>query len=65
MKEVSGAAAILIDPTSEEKLEKVISEVLEDKKMRDNLIEKGKNHVKKFTWEKTAEETLKVYQSIL
>lgn len=64
MKEIGEGAAVLIDPTSDEKLGRAISEVLDDKKMGNHLIEKGRERAKKFTWEKTAHETLSVYQSL-
>jgi len=41
-----------------------IKEVSENQKLRKDLIEKGLKKVKTFSWNKTAEETLKVYKSL-
>jgi len=38
--------------------------VIGDKETREKLIEKGKERLKDFSWEKTAKETLKIYNEI-
>ncbi len=56
--EVAGDAALLVpDGTA---IEPAIEQVLKDKKLRATLIAKGKHQAAKFTWEKTAHETLQV-----
>jgi glycosyltransferase involved in cell wall biosynthesis len=58
MPEVAGGAAILVDPYDVNSIANGIEEALSKPK---TLIVKGLKRVKEFTWEKTAEETLKVY----
>lgn len=61
LKEVGGDAANYFDPKSEEMMVLKISEVLNDQKMREDLIKKGLERVKKFSWEKLARQTLEGY----
>ena len=58
MPEVAGAAAELVDPYDINSIAEGIEKVLRGPK---GFIEKGLARVKDFSWEKTAEETLKVY----
>jgi len=64
LPEVAGDAALLVEPESEKEITQAILGVTRDKKTRDMLIEKGKERVKEFSWEKTAGETLKIYNDI-
>lgn len=64
LPEVVGDAGILIDPYDAEGLAKHLKLVLTDSKLRDEMIEKGLVQAKKFTWEKTAEQTLEVYKKV-
>lgn len=59
MPEVSGKAAVLVNPEEAEDIAEGIKEALEKRK---DLIKKGKERAKEFSWEKTAKETLKIYQ---
>lgn len=58
LSEVAGGAAILVDPLDTKSIVEGFKKVLESKA---ELIKKGKKRVKMFSWEKTARETLKVY----
>jgi glycosyltransferase involved in cell wall biosynthesis len=42
-----------------------INEVLTDKQLRDSLIQKGAEQVKKYSWQRMAEQTLAVYKQAL
>tara|TARA_B110000495_G_C22796664_1_gene465446 strand:- start:610 stop:747 length:138 start_codon:yes stop_codon:yes gene_type:complete len=42
-----------------------IESVVYDEQMFSDLIIKGRNNIKNFSWEKCAEQTLKVHNSIL
>jgi len=59
-KELFSDSAILVDHRNIEKISKGILKVLKDNKKREELVRKGKNLVKKFSWERCARETLKV-----
>jgi glycosyltransferase involved in cell wall biosynthesis len=62
MPEVAGEAGILIDPLDTKKIAGGINQVISDKATTESLRKKGFEQVKKFSWEKTAEQTLKIYQ---
>ncbi len=62
--EVVGDGGILFDPSSKKDLIDSI-ESIDDDSIRRHLIERGFEQEKKFSWDKTATETLNVYKSIL
>ena len=63
--EVAGEAAILVDPYSPESIAQGIHEVLDSAEGRDSIVRRGLEHAGRFHWEKTARETLAVYQEAL
>ena len=63
--EVTGDAAILIDPNNLIQLAEAILKVISDSQLRQELINKGKARAKLFSWERTAQETLNAYRTIL
>jgi glycosyltransferase involved in cell wall biosynthesis len=63
--EVAGDAAVLFDPASKESISTAVERVLGSSELRSEMREKGIARQRKFSWEKTAEETLKVYHSML
>lgn len=58
MPEVAGNAAELVDPESADSIAEGIAKIIRGGK---GLVDKGTARVKKFSWEKTANETIKVY----
>jgi len=63
--EVVGDAAILIDPKDTNNIEKGIEKVLTLSKTDYNsMITKGFNQAKKFSWEKTAKQTLEILENV-
>ena len=65
LPEVVGSAAKLFDPSSADSLMDALSQVLLDSSGRKILIERGKDQVKLFSWQKCAQETLSIYQALL
>jgi len=61
MPEVIGSAGILLSPYDKKGWIKAISKVNNDENLRKKMIRENKNQIKKFSWEKTAQETIKVY----
>lgn len=61
-KETAGQAALLINPRSTVSINNAIMRVVTQPNLRTKLIKLGKNRSKEFSWEKTAKETLKIYQ---
>lgn len=63
--EVANGAAVLVDAANTDQIAQEITNLVNDKKMRDELIEKGLENAKRFTWEKAAQQTLEIYNSAL
>lgn len=63
--EVTGDAAILCDPDSVSDFVTAIRHVLEDDNLRNEMIGKGLEHARRFTWEKCAKETIEVYKEVM
>ena len=60
-----GDAAIYFDPTDKLSISYSIQKVIYDNNLKNQLIYKGYQRVKEFTWEKTAKQTIKIYENIL
>ncbi|ACK68491.1 glycosyl transferase group 1 [Gloeothece citriformis PCC 7424] len=63
--EVTGDAALLVDPNDPHQLAEAIFQIISDHNFRQTLIRKGQERAKLFSWEKTARETFKAYCSLL
>lgn len=64
MPEVGGEAAVYVDPTDTKEILEKVKMVTQDKSLKEELIKKGLIQAKKFSWEKCARETVKVYQKL-
>lgn len=64
LPEVGGDGALYFDPTSVEDMADAIRRCLADAALRSELVLKGKENLARFSWEKTARETLSVYQGV-
>jgi glycosyltransferase involved in cell wall biosynthesis len=62
--EVVGDAAIKVNPNMPDQLAEAMASILMDRKLRDHLIEKGYQQVKKFNWYRVARNTLAVYYEV-
>ena len=65
LPEVGGDAACYVDPKDVQSIAEGMDRVLRDEELRRSLIQKGTERSKLFTWEKTAGETLKVFDEVL
>lgn len=65
MSEICADAALYADSQDCEGFAEVIMKILNDSDLRGSLRQKGLERAKLFTWERCAQETLKVYQSLL
>lgn len=61
LPEVTGPAEILVDPLNVDALAEAIAHALADKELRQDLREKGLAQAARFSWDRTARETLAVY----
>ena len=65
MPETGGDAALYVDPLSVGDIKEKLNMVMDDEKLRENMIKRGLNRVKQFSWEKAAKETTKVYERLM
>jgi glycosyltransferase involved in cell wall biosynthesis len=64
MPEAGGDAAYYIDPEDYEELAYAIEKIISDESKKDEMIIKGYQHSKGFTWEKSAEVIINIYNEI-
>ena len=65
LPEASGGHALHIDPESIEAMADAMRQLAENENLRQTLRQNGIANAKKFTWEKTARQTLAAYQRVL
>lgn len=63
LPEVAGDASLYFDPTDAKDLTEKMILLTENKNLRKDLVAKGKEQLKKFSWQKCAEETLAVIKN--
>lgn len=64
LPEAAGDAALYVDPKDTEDIARKMKKMLTDKDLRKELITKGRAQIKKFSWEKSAKETLTILQNV-
>jgi glycosyltransferase involved in cell wall biosynthesis len=62
LPEVAGDAALLFDPTDQSAVTDAIRRLLRDAELRKSLSARGLERARKFSWRRTAEETLASYR---
>ncbi|MEM7032550.1 MAG: glycosyltransferase family 1 protein [Chloroflexota bacterium] len=65
LPEVAGDAAVLIDPHNTDALSAAMEQVYSQPTTQQTMAEKGLRQRVRFSWQKTATETRKVYQTVL
>jgi glycosyltransferase involved in cell wall biosynthesis len=65
MPEVGGEAALYVDPHDPADIAQKVAQAAEDSALRNVLVKKGLARASEFTWRRTAEATLAVYDEIL
>ncbi len=65
LPEVSGEAAVIINPADIPGFTYAIDNVLSDQDLRQRLREKGFQRARQFTWERAAKEHIQVYKEVL
>jgi len=61
--EITNNSALLVEPKNPEQIAQAVYKMIDDKTLRDKLIELGFDNVKRFSWEKCARETLRIITS--
>jgi glycosyltransferase involved in cell wall biosynthesis len=64
LPEVAGDAALLFDPYDVEAMRETTRKVLEDEALRAELVERGLERAKAFSWERCARQTLSVLEKV-
>jgi len=64
LPEIAQDAAVLVNPEEVEKISEGIIRCWKDKKFRTEIIKKGFRQAEKFSWSKTALQTVKVYEKV-
>jgi glycosyltransferase involved in cell wall biosynthesis len=64
LPEVGGDAALYVDPRNPEDMAEKIRRGMEDADLRTGLTERGLARARLFTWRRTAEQTLQVYDEV-
>ena len=64
LPEAGGDAAIYFDPNNAEDIAEKIEKVISDPKLREEMVRKGKEQIKKFSWEKSAKDVIRIFETI-
>ncbi len=64
LPEVGGDAALYVDPNDTMDIAEKMKKLLHDDNLRKQLVEKGKKQIEKFSWEKSARQTLAVLEEV-
>ncbi len=65
LPEILGQAAFYFNPKDQTEMEKKIEQVINNQKLRQELINRGYEQVKKYSWQDCAKKTLRIYEQIL
>lgn len=64
LPEAGGDATLYVDPLDTLDIKKNLELIINNEELRNKLIQKGYKQVEKFSWEKTAKDTLKVLEEV-
>ena len=62
LKEIVGESGLLINPNNPKEIAEAIKKIIRNDDLRNSLVEKGKERLKDFDWEKSAREHLEVFE---
>lgn len=65
LPEAGGDAVLYVDPEDVSDITDKLDQVASDPRLRKTMIEKGHRQVQKFSWEKSAKETLAVLEQVV
>jgi len=65
LPEAGGDAAMYVDPEDASDITEKMEKLLKDSSLKEDLIKKGYDQVKKFSWEKTAAQTIRVLEDVV
>lgn len=65
LKEIALDCALLVDPKDSVDIAEAVFRLISDEELRKELKEKGLNKARQFSWRKTAQETLEVFNKVI
>jgi len=65
LPEIAGKAAVLVDPYEIKMIAEGVEKVIKDGEFKAELIKAGFTLSREFSWQKTAEETIKIYKQVI
>jgi len=63
--EILAGSGIVVDPKNKSEMAEAMGRVLSDERLKVSLVKAGYERVQEFTWDKTAQKTLKLYSETL
>ncbi len=64
LPEVTGSAAVLVNPKDSEQLADAMERILTESDLRESCIKQGFEHVKQFTWEQATDKVFEIYKEL-
>jgi glycosyltransferase involved in cell wall biosynthesis len=64
LPEVVGDAALQVDPHNVDELAHAITRLLQNQQLREDLRQNGYQRAQLYTWERSARQTLRIYQQL-
>lgn len=65
LPEVCGDAALYVNPYSVDSIQRGLEKIITDEKLRKRLIDKGKEHAKKYNWEKSTKKLVEIISNYI
>jgi glycosyltransferase involved in cell wall biosynthesis len=60
LPKIAGEGALFVDPKNPAQIAEAIKSIIDDKNLRDKLIQSGFENIKRFSWEECAKKTLEI-----
>jgi glycosyltransferase involved in cell wall biosynthesis len=61
LPEIAGDAALLVDPRNTRELAEALKRILREPALREEMVERGFQQIRKFSWRTAAEETIHLF----
>lgn len=65
LPEIVGDAAMLVDPYNTNEFAEAVKAIINESKVRNSLVKKGKERASQFTWQDSVSKLLKIYYDVL
>jgi glycosyltransferase involved in cell wall biosynthesis len=65
VREVAEGAALLVDPDEPEAIAEALLRLFHDGGLREDLVQRGRERARQYSWERTARETRAAYEQVL